>query len=187
MLNNNHVGWYDSHACINIHANAHLHIHTHSVLCWKNTVTHSTLIWKQMFFFKKWLYQHAKIFPIHRFDFLLYNSRQCHHTLLYLSSRWAAEHNLRCGACDAILILGFRSRLLLTLLTFRGRKYLSQSCSMLLSVTCQRELIHQAMLEMLKQSRACYLGNKPCMAEERCRERKKDEEPIGGALTLLKW
>lgn len=138
-------------------------------------------------FFEKWLYQHAKIFPIHRFDFLLYNSRQCHHTLLYLSSRRAAEHNLRCGTCDAILILGFSSRLLLTLLTFRGRKYLSQSCSMLLSVTCQRELIHQAMLEMLKQSRACYLGNKPCMAEERCRERKKDEEPIGGALTLLKW
>lgn len=65
-----------------------------------------------------------------------------------------------------------------------GRKYLSQSCSMLLSAACQHESIHQAMLEMLNHSLACYLGNKPCMAEERCCERKKMRSPSRGSDTL---
>ena len=43
------------------------------------------------------------------------------------------------------------------------------------------------MLEMLNHSQACYLGNKPCMAEERCCERKKRWGAHRGALTLLKW
>lgn len=42
-----------------------------------------------------------------------------------------------------------------------------------LSAACQHELIHQAMLEMLNHSQACYLGNKPCMAEEICCGREK--------------
>lgn len=56
---------------------------------------------------------------------------------------------------------------------------------MLLSVACQHELIRQALLEMLNHSRAaCYLGNKPCTAEERCCERKKMRSPSRGSDTL---
>lgn len=61
-----------------------------------------------------------------------------------------------------------------------GRNYLSLPLSALLSVACQYELIHYTVLEMLNHSQARYLGNKPCMAEERCCERKKM------SLTLLK-
>lgn len=165
----------------------HTCTHTHSALCWRNIATHTTLIRKQMR--RKGCISMQRSSPSTGLIFC-FTSPGGVVTLCSPLQR-AADHNLKYGTLwckpdirveQQVVAVGSAD------ISMGARKYLSQSCSMLLSVTCQQELIHQAVLEMLKQSWACYLGNKPCMAEERCREReKKDKGPIVGALTLLKW